>query len=467
VRWNIWDKFGALVLALVITVLTSGGPAARAADKPTRYFIAGSFGSNIVTVYNADTLKKVASIPTEVNGTCCVYATPNGRTLMAVAGLSAWVTTIDLQTLSVLRQTPVESDMFTESGSQIEDAGKTFWVTTNDGSPNIFGVDIAKGKVAKSFLGVESRDFQTSRDGKAMYLLTGSKLIIRSTKTGALISNKLAVSGGRAYVSLDDKTLYLQTGALSSGSPETIEVVDVSNRFKPKLVTTMPLPGAAWYGSFTPNGKELWVAGADNGLLTVFDLTTNTVKKTIQTGAYGVGVAISTNGRAFVTVTSTPIRPIPGLSTALHIAGVVPGAALPVATTYAGFPPGEVWVYDTKTYKKLDVPPLPLPSAAFGPAVVDNAPTFVPRKVKCTSPNFVWHPTLGCFPPNSGNGGNPTPNTSDAPDDPSGDGNSDGGTAQGRGTGGLPTTGGSAPLWLAVIALATSLAVHRRRGAER
>lgn len=387
----------AVVLAAVGALLVAPTPHTAAVGKPARYVFAGSFASNIVTVYDADTLQRVASIPTEVNGTCCVYATPNGRTLMAVAGLSAFVTTIDVRTLSVARQTPVESNVFTESGSQVQNDGTTFWVTTNDPSPNVFGIDIATGEVRKSFLGVESRDFQVSRDGKAIYIANGSNLIIRSTETGEVISNDLAVTGQRLYVSLDDTTLYMQTGELSTGMPETVQVVDVSDRTAPRLVTTMPLPGAAWYGALTPNGRELWVPGADNGLLTVFDLATNTVKRTVDLGnAYGIGVAISRNGRAFVTVSATPIRPVAGASTALHIAGVVPGAALPVASTYPGFPPGEIHVYDTKTYTRLAVPPLPLPSIAFGPAVVDNAPRFAAGKMRCTSADFVWHPLLGC-----------------------------------------------------------------------
>jgi hypothetical protein len=111
-----------------------------------------------------------------------------------------------------------------------------------------------------------------------------------------------------------------------------------------------------------------------------------------------VGVAISRNGRAFLSVTSTPIPPVAGLSTALHIAGVVPGAAVPAAATVGGFPPGEVWVYDAKTYQRLDVPALKLPSAAFLPAVIDDAPGFVPGSVKCSSADFVWTSTAGCVP---------------------------------------------------------------------
>lgn len=385
---------GALTLVITLAPSASSAPPRH---RRTRYLFAGSFASNIVTVFDADTLQRVASIPTEVNGTCCVYATPNGRTLMVVAGLSAFVTTIDVRTLSVVRQTPVKSNQFTESGSLVQDDGRTFWVTTNDASPNLFGIDIATGAVRRSFLGVESRDFQGSRDGKAIYLSTGTNLIIRSTDTGEVISNSLAVKGQRLYVSRDDKTLYLQSGELSTGTPETIEVVDVSDRRHPRLVTTMPLPGAAWYGSLNPSGTELWVPGADDGKLTVFDLEHHRVKRTIDLGdAYGIGVAISDNGRAFVTVGSTPIRPVTGASTALHILGVVPGAAVPVASTNPGFPPGEVRVFDTSTYQRLDVPPLPLPSIAFGPAVVDDAPRFVPGKVKCTAPSFVWSAATGC-----------------------------------------------------------------------
>jgi DNA-binding beta-propeller fold protein YncE len=452
---------------LLLAALASSGPPATAADGPTRYVIAGSFSSSMVTVYNADTLKRVASIPTEVNGTCCVYNTPDGRTLMAVAGLSAFVTTIDVETLSVVRQTPVESNMFTESGSQIQDDGKTFWVTTNDSSPNVFGVDTATGKVSKSMLGIESRDFQGSRDGKALYLATGSNLVIRSTETGKVISNTFPMVGSRLYVSPDDKTLYAQSGALSFGMPETMEVIDVSDRTKPKLITTMPLPGAAWYGAFTPDGKQLWVAGADNGLLTVFDLQTHKIARTIDMGnAYGVGVAISANGRAFISVTSTPIRPVPGLSTALHIAGVVPGSALPLATNAAGFPPGELWVYDTKTYQKLALPPLPLPSAAFGPTVIDNAPTFVPGKVKCTAEVFVWHPTLGCLPPNAASGQDPAPSPSDGPPGPSEvsppPGSGPGSRQAGGDGAGLAGTGSTLPIWPAAALVLVAVAVRHR-----
>jgi hypothetical protein len=190
--------------------------------------------------------------------------------------------------------------------------------------------------------------------------------------------------------------LYMQTGELSTGMPKTVQVVDVSDRTAPRLVTTMPLPGAAWYGALTANGRELWVPGADNGLLTVFDLATNTVKRTVdlgnclrhRRGDLPQGACVRhrqrdahPTGRGRVDgAAHRRRRPRGGAAGGVDVSGVPAGR--------------------DPRLRHEDLHPARRPAAAaavaFEPAVVDNAARFSAGKLRCTSDDFVWHPLLGC-----------------------------------------------------------------------
>jgi hypothetical protein len=112
----------------------------------------------------------------------------------------------------------------------------------------------------------------------------------------------------------------------------------------------------------------------DQPFVQVFDTTTFTSRE-IYTGESGQGVAVSRNGRAYVTVAPLPVPPVPGATAIATYFGSMPGGALPGSS---GSPrpvdaPGAVYVYDARTLRKLGE--ITLPSNAYMPAVIDNPPT--------------------------------------------------------------------------------------------
>jgi hypothetical protein len=105
------------------------------------------------------------------------------------------------------------------------------------------------------------------------------------------------------------------------------------------------------------------------------DTVTSRVVKQIDIGVYGGGIDFSRNGRAYVSVSDQPLGTYAGTAGAFSYAGVAPGAALGLpSTTYRPGvdPPGEIYVYDTKTYKRVKTPRMVMPSVSFVMEVVDR-----------------------------------------------------------------------------------------------
>jgi DNA-binding beta-propeller fold protein YncE len=168
----------------------------------------------------------------------------------------------------------------------------------------------------------------------------------------------------------DNKHLYVQAA--------DIEVFDVSDPAHMKKVRTIPVGVTGWVGQLTPDGSQYWIPGTDDGKITVVDTRLNKVIKKIDVGNYGGGIDISRDGRAYVSVSDRPLGPVPNTALGFSYLGVVPGAALGVpSTTYRpGIdPPGEIYVYDTKTFKRIATPPMKMPSISFVLDVVENPPT--------------------------------------------------------------------------------------------
>jgi DNA-binding beta-propeller fold protein YncE len=128
-------------------------------------------------------------------------------------------------------------------------------------------------------------------------------------------------------------------------------------------------------GQLTPDGSQYWIPGQDDGFVTVVDTRLSKVVARIPLGAYGGGIDFSDNGRAYVAVSNRPLAPVANTALAFSYLGVAPGAALgvPSSSYRPGIdPPGEIYVFDTRTLTRIATPPMPMPSISFVLEVVDH-----------------------------------------------------------------------------------------------
>jgi DNA-binding beta-propeller fold protein YncE len=294
--------------------------------------------------------------------------THDGKTLMVVDGFSPYVTTIDVGRLAVRRLTRI-GDTIGDIGSDIQRDDRTFYA--NDlPSGNVYAIDIDTGRVKRTFPNLGH--FFVSRDGRTLFSTnpvssSSNELDAWSTRTGRKLGT-VTTSGGSTLMMLpDNRHLYVQGN--------DIDVIDVSDPTHMRKVRTIPVGTAGWVGQLTPDGSQYWIPGEDDGYITVVDTRLNKVVKRIPLGAYGGGIDFSRDGRAYVAVSNQPIAPVSGTAGVFSYLGVAPGAALGIpSTTYRpGIdPPGEIYVYDTHSYARVQTPPMKMPSISFVLEVVDN-----------------------------------------------------------------------------------------------
>jgi DNA-binding beta-propeller fold protein YncE len=369
-------RWPALV-GLVVGLLTLGTLAAPArgglpqvVTNPSypHLLYAPNFSSNVVSVFDLQTYKLVKHIDVQAAGPCCAHVTPDGKKVMIVGGFSPYVITTDVAHRSVVRKTRIGKTIG-DIGSDIQRDGKMFWASDLP-LGNVYGIDVATGAVKTTFKQIGPHFF-VARDGKTLYAVHDDQLVAWSTTTKKVIGTVPSDGGvGPSMMMLrDNKHLYIQAS--------DIEVFDVSDPAHMKEVRTIPVGVTGWVGQLTPDGSQYWIPGTDDGKVTVVDTRTHKVIKEIDVGAYGGGIDISRDGRAYIAVSDRPLGPVPNTALGFSYLGVVPGAALGVpSTTYRpGIdPPGEIYVYDTRTFKRIATPPMKMPSISFVLDVVENPP---------------------------------------------------------------------------------------------
>jgi DNA-binding beta-propeller fold protein YncE len=365
---------GAAVLAtaMVVPAGVMANPIShhRGSTSYPHYLFAPNFSSNVLSVFDLRTDKLVKYIDVQAKGPCCAHVTHDGRTVMLVDGFSPYVTTIDVRRLAVRRLTRI-GNTIGDIGSDIQRDDRLFYA--NDlPSGNVYAIDIASGRVLKTFPNLGH--FFVSRDGRTLYSAnpvsaSSTELDSWSTKTGRRLGS-VTTSGGSTLMMLrDNRHLYVQGN--------DIDVIDVSDPRHMARVRTIPVGTSGWVGQLTPDGSQYWIPGEDDGYITVVDTRLNKVVKRIPIGAYGGGIDFSRDGNAYVAVSNQPIAPAEGTAGAFSYLGVAPGAALGIPSTEyrPGIdPPGEIYVYDTRTYERIQAPPMKMPSISFVLEVVDNPP---------------------------------------------------------------------------------------------
>ncbi|MDQ1697823.1 MAG: large repetitive protein [Frankiaceae bacterium] len=369
--WALGSLLVATALVAPVRATAHGTHEPRANASSTHYLFAPNFSSNVVSVFDLQTNKLIKYIDVQAKGPCCAHVTHDGKTVMVVDGFSPYVTTIDVGSLAVRRLTQI-GNTIGDIGSDIQRGDRTFYA--NDlPFGNVYAIDIASGKVRKTF--PDLGHFFVSRDGRTLYSAnpvstSSSELDAWSTRTGRKLGSVMTSGGSTLMMLRDNRHLYVQGN--------DIDVIDVSHPRHMRNVRTIAVGTAGWVGQLTPDGSQYWIPGEDDGYVTVVDTRLNKVVKRIALGAYGGGIDFSRNGRAYVAVSNQPIAPVSGTAGAFSYLGVAPGAALGIpSTTYRpGIdPPGEIYVYDTHDYTRIQTPPMKMPSISFVLEVVDNPPT--------------------------------------------------------------------------------------------
>ncbi|MCU1592821.1 MAG: family beta-propeller repeat protein, partial [Frankiales bacterium] len=330
----------------------------------------------------------VKYVDVKAKGPCCAHVTPDGKTLMVVDGFSPYVTTVDVAHLSVRRKTRI-GNTIGDIGSDVQTDGKTFYANVLP-QGDVYAIDVASGAVKHEFPGLGH--FFVSRDGATLFSANPAgtnpnELDAWSTTTGSKLGSVTTTGGSTLMMLKDNRHLYVQGN--------DIDVIDVSDPAHMSKLRTIPVGSSGWVGQLTPDGSQYWIPGEDNGLLTVVDTHLSKVVKQIPMGSYGGGIDISRDGRAYVSVSNQPVGTIPNTAGVFSYAGVAPGAALGVpSTTYRPGvdPPGEIYVYDTKTYKRVPTPAMKMPSISFVMEVVDNPPVAIRSRV--TAPVKAGTPSL-------------------------------------------------------------------------
>lgn len=352
------------------------------------YLVIGNLSANAVTVWNAETYERIATIPLKEDGDTPrehsspigTWATPDGRTVM-VFNISTDVETIDMETFTVLRTTvlPPENS-FADRASVIQDDGRTFWLTTYPPIANLYGIEIATGEISHA-AAAPAVTFANSRDGEVLYFSNAGNLEVRDPETLDVLAST-PTQGSRVLVSPDDSMLMVQGPPLPIGPASTVlggdyvvDAIDVSDRNNPTVVKSFPIEGGSWPGAFSPDGTQFWMPYNDVGKIKVFDMTDLT-ERDIETGESGQGVVVGENGRAYVTMNPLPTGPVPTVSAIGSYFAGIPGGALPGSAEDERpliDTPGQVWVYDTTTLEKIAE--FDLPSNAYMPTIVADPPT--------------------------------------------------------------------------------------------
>jgi YVTN family beta-propeller protein len=342
------------------------------------YLFAPSFASNLVTVFDLDSGQLAASIPAQARGPCCANATPDGKTVFVVDGLSPYVSIIDVASLSVTRLVKLPGT-WGDRGVPVQRDGNTFWLSELP-EGNIDAIDVASQQLIRSFPFI-SNTVTVSRDGQTLYTANLTSLPTGIAPTATTFTSRSPLSGevlGTAilplavdntplqlYVSFDDSKVYVQM----LGTTGTVHVVDVSDRANPRYVKTIHVGSVPIVAGFTPDGSQLWFPNSGDGTVAVLDTASDEIVHRIDIGVYVAGVAIQ-GQRAYISISPEALPLIGVLSEAQLFAALIPGAALTPpsgSTTYRpllGELPGEILTFDADSYEQLPVPAMPLPSVS-------------------------------------------------------------------------------------------------------
>jgi YVTN family beta-propeller protein len=239
-------------------------------------------------------------------------STPN-RSLLALSKHDHTLAVVDPATLKVIARAPVGPDPHEVIASA---DGKTAWVSIYGGGRyhELSVIDLVGQKALPSYDtgALNGPHGLTFVGGKLWFTAEGAKAIARLDPQSGKIDWIMGTGQNRThmlYVMPDEKTIY--TTNVSSGTVSVIEKVTLPPMGPPPGMT--PPPGAPPMGpppgggpprmdwnqtvipvgkgdegfDVSPDGRELWTADAQDGTLSVIDLSTRKVTATLDAKTFG------------------------------------------------------------------------------------------------------------------------------------------------------------------------------------
>lgn len=230
--------------------------------------------------------------------------------LLALSKTNHTLAIVDPASLKVLAHVPVGSDPHEVIASA---DGKTAYVTIYGGG-SLHEINVIDIVAQKPLMNIDTRPLFGPHgivfvNGKVWFSAEGSKAIGSYDPS----SNKLDWSMGTGqdrthmiYVTADTKKIY--TTNISSGTVSILSDTIVTPPFpgaKPREEWTQTIiPTAKGSEGFDvlPDGSELWTASSENGVISVIDLNTKTLKTKIDAKVQGANrLKFTTDGKmAFI-----------------------------------------------------------------------------------------------------------------------------------------------------------------------
>jgi YVTN family beta-propeller protein len=225
-------------------------------------------------------------------------ATPK-RALLALSKADHVLAIIDPVSLKVIATVPVGSDPHEVIAST---DGKTAYVTIYGGG-SLHEINVIDLVGQKALPGLDTRPLMgphgiTFVGGKVWFSAEGTKTVGRYDPATGKFDWVMGTGQDRThmiYVTPDLKKVYttnVSSATVSILTDSLIKPRPNPNGFSPPphedwVQTLVPVGKGSEGFDVSPDGKELWTAGAEDGIITIIDLTTKQVKASIDAKVNG------------------------------------------------------------------------------------------------------------------------------------------------------------------------------------
>ncbi len=288
-------------------------------DGKTLAFTNSGYTRHQLHIVDLTTEKEIATFPLDRAWSGLAWS-PNGKRILISAGQGnpaadiytfqrwddgTWTQRQNVQLLGVERTDKAGNTKSAVSSIVISPDGKSVYAI-DDSDGNLYTLDGATGKtISKLNLGDHPFAGRLSRDGKTLYVsILGEAQVDAvdvSNPGSPTVTDRIAVEPhpNDLTITADDRLF------VSCGNTNHVVVVDLKIKTRLEAVSVAPTPKAP-VGS-TPNslalsadGKQLFVADADNNSVAVIDISRrgqSQVVGFIPTGWYPTAVAVTPDGR--------------------------------------------------------------------------------------------------------------------------------------------------------------------------
>ena len=236
------------------------------------------------SVVFVDSLANVLGATEVGNQPVFISFTPGGRKLfVANRSPSNSAMGIDVDTRTVTHTLPMGWSPF---GLAVDEPGNRLYVADDD-SLHVYQIP-ANNRLAAIPLGDNSEGLAFNEHGTRIYLGTRSlgKVIELNTSTFTVAREFTGLGGRVQGVAVHGDTLFavIEEGALKVIDLETGDV------------ETMELPLRAYGATITPDGSQLWISHLFDGQISILDVATRSIVKTLDVGGRPRVIAFSATG---------------------------------------------------------------------------------------------------------------------------------------------------------------------------